>query len=68
MFIPASIGLFAINILRVYILILIGALFSRDLALGLFHTYAGLILFVLYFISFWKLFYAYLLDKERHDA
>lgn len=53
-FLPAVLGLFAMNILRIYLLVLIGALWSPALALGLFHTYAGLILFMLYFLIFWK--------------
>ena len=48
MFIPASLGLIAVNIIRVYLLILIGVVISPDLALKLFHTYAGMILFIIY--------------------
>lgn len=63
LFVPALIGLFLVNILRVYILILIGVLISPQLALQLFHTYAGLVLFVIYFFLFWKVFYKKLLIK-----
>lgn len=55
--IPALIGLFLINILRVYILILIGVLYSPDLSLKLFHTYLGMIFFIIYFGLFMKFFY-----------
>lgn len=56
-YIPAAIGLFLVNILRVYLIILIGVLISPDIALKLFHTYAGMILFLLYFGIFMKFFY-----------
>jgi exosortase/archaeosortase family protein len=60
MFIPSSIGLFLVNILRVYLLIVIGASISPDLALTLFHTYAGIILFIIYFLLFWLTFYKWM--------
>jgi len=57
MFIPAAIGLYIVNIFRVYLLILIGAYVSADLSLKLFHTYLGMVLFIIFFFIFWKLFY-----------
>lgn len=57
LFLPALIGLFFVNILRVYLLVLIGVVISPILALKLFHTYAGMLLFIIYFIVFWKLLY-----------
>ncbi len=62
-FFPAALGLFTMNILRIYLLILIGALWSPKLALGLFHTYAGLILFMVYFLVFWKIALKWLKTK-----
>lgn len=59
----AAIGMYLVNILRVYILILIGALISPKIAIGLFHTYAGMILFIVYFGIFWTLMYKRLLKK-----
>lgn len=56
-FIPALIGLFIVNIIRVYILILIGVYFSPRLMLELFHTYLGMVLFIVYFLLFWSIFY-----------
>jgi len=63
MFIPVSLGLIAVNILRVYLLILIGVMISPKLTLTLFHTYAGMILFILYFILFWKVSYKWIKKK-----
>lgn len=60
MFIPAAIGLFLVNIVRVYLIILVGVLYSPELALQLFHTYAGMIFFIIYFGIFMKLFYGWM--------
>jgi exosortase/archaeosortase family protein len=56
-YLPLALGLFAVNILRVYLLYLIGILWSPNLALELFHTYAGLVLFLGYFLLFVKFLY-----------
>jgi len=60
MIIPAAIGLYLVNILRVYLLIIIGAYVSPDLSVKLFHTYLGMVLFIIFFFAFWKLFYAWM--------
>ncbi len=60
-FFPVLVGLFLVNILRVYLIIIIGQLISPYIAGQLFHTYAGMILFIIYFIAFWQLFYKRLL-------
>lgn len=60
MIIPAVIGLYLVNILRVYILVMVGAYISPELSIKLFHTYLGMILFIAYFFIFWKLFYGWL--------
>ncbi len=56
-FVPALLGLFLVNILRVYLIIVAGILVSPEIAVQLFHTYLGMILFILYFIGFWLVFY-----------
>lgn len=60
MFFPATIGLFFVNCLRIYLLMLVGIFISPQLALKLFHTYASMILFVVYFGLFWRLFYKWM--------
>ncbi len=45
-------GAFLVNVLRVYALFLIGATWSPEIALGLFHSNVGWILFSVYFILF----------------
>jgi len=57
MFIPAVLGAFFMNILRVFLLFIFGAYVSESLALGLYHSYVGMLFFMIYFIIFWVLFY-----------
>ena len=59
-FIPAVLGAFAFNILRVFVLMLVGAFISRSLALGMYHSYAGMIFFLIYFMLFWGLLYKWM--------
>lgn len=57
MFIVAGIGSFIVNLLRIYLLILAGIFISPMLTEHLFHTYLGMILFIIYFAFFWRVFY-----------
>jgi exosortase/archaeosortase family protein len=59
-FIPAVLGAFAFNIIRVFTLMLVGAYISRELALGLYHSYSGMIFFLIYFGLFWGLLYKWM--------
>jgi exosortase/archaeosortase family protein len=59
-FIPAVLGAFAFNILRVFALMLVGAYISRNIALGLYHSYSGMIFFLIYFGLFWGLGYKWM--------
>lgn len=64
----ALIVLFGLNILRVYGLIMAGYYINPQIAFSLFHTYAGMIFFILYSIAFWAVAYKYLLAKpEEHS-
>lgn len=60
LFIPAILGAFAFNIIRVFTLMLVGAYISRNLALGMYHSYSGMLFFLLYFVLFWGLLYKYM--------
>jgi exosortase/archaeosortase family protein len=60
MFVPAVLGAFLFNIIRVFTLMLVGAYISRNLALGMYHSYAGMIFFLIYFGLFWGLGYKYM--------
>lgn len=60
MFIPGVISVFLLNIIRIYLLITIGAFVSESFAIGFFHTNASMILFLGYFILFWGLLYKWM--------
>lgn len=60
----ALILLFALNILRVFFLILAGYYINPQIAFSLFHTYAGMIFFILYAILFWSVSYKWMLQKD----
>ncbi len=60
MFIPGVVGAFMLNILRIFVLFIIGAYWSRDFALNAFHTNASAILFLIYFGVFWWLLYKWM--------
>jgi len=66
LFIPAVAGAFLINILRVFLLFLVGAFVSKDIAMGLYHSYTGMIFFLLYFAIFWLLFYKWMKDEKTY--
>lgn len=53
-------GLFGCNILRVYLLIVAGFYISPKIAFTLFHSYAGMVLFIAYFWLYWRLVYRWL--------
>jgi hypothetical protein len=63
-FVPAVIGAFLANILRVFLLMVVGAHVSREAALGLYHSYAGMIFFLVYFLIFWLIFYKWMKKKD----
>jgi len=54
-------ALFGFNILRVFVLILAGYYINPTIAFSLFHTYAGMVFFILYSILFWAVSYRWLL-------
>lgn len=60
MFIPGVVSVFILNIIRIYLLITIGAFVSQNFAIGFFHTNASMILFLGYFILFWGLLYKWM--------
>jgi exosortase/archaeosortase family protein len=53
--------LFGFNILRVFGLILGGYYINPQIAFSLFHTYAGMVFFILYSILFWAVSYRWML-------
>jgi len=62
-------GLFVLNIVRVYGLIMAGYYINPEIAFSLFHTYAGMVFFILYSAVFWAVAYRYLINRKevRYD-
>jgi len=58
------IGMFGLNIIRVYGIILAGVWISPEIAAKLFHTYLGMILFMVYFVIFLTWAYPSLLQPK----
>lgn len=61
----ALLGLSALNILRVFGLIMAGYYINPHIAFSLFHTYAGMVFFALYSIAFWAIAYKYLVVRPK---
>lgn len=57
-------GLLLFNIVRVYGLIMAGYYINAEIAFSLFHTYAGMVFFILYSAVFWSVCYKYMLNKH----
>lgn len=64
LFVPAVFGAFMANVLRVFLLFIIGGYLSRDIALGLYHSYTGMIFFLIYFLIFWLVFYKWMKNER----
>lgn len=70
----ALLGLFVFNILRVFGLIMAGYHINPQIAFSLFHTYAGMVFFILYSVIFWAVAYRFMIKKThpaasiRHEA
>jgi len=64
LFIFLLIGMMLVNIVRVYIIIQAGFIFSPQIAAQFFHTYLGMILFLGYFLIIIKTLYPQTLQKN----
>lgn len=62
-FLPALLVLFGLNIVRVYTLIMAGYYINPQIAFSLFHTYAGMVFFIIYSGIFWVISYKWMLQK-----
>lgn len=66
-FVPALLFLFVCNILRVVALVIVAYFVSERLAFNLFHTYVGMVIFIVYSAVFWRFAYGWML-KRRGDS
>jgi exosortase/archaeosortase family protein len=53
------------NVVRVYGLIMAGYHINPEIAFSLFHTYAGMVFFVVFSAAFWAVAYKYLIEQPR---
>jgi exosortase/archaeosortase family protein len=53
LFIIGFLGVYFVNVIRLFLLILAGIYISPSFAVGLFHTNAGWILFIIYFLCYY---------------
>ena len=67
MFIPGIIGIFILNILRVYVLILMGAKWSSEFAINAFHTNASMVFAIIFFIIYLPLVLRVIEKKNAHQ-
>jgi exosortase/archaeosortase family protein len=58
-------GMIIVNIIRVYLIIQAGFLFSPQVAAKFFHTYLGILLFLSYFILTMSLLYEWVIGKKN---
>ena len=63
-FFPALAGVFLLNVVRIYLLFMVAINISKDLAVGLFHTNVGWILFCAYFFVFLWFVYPWMVDGK----
>jgi exosortase/archaeosortase family protein len=63
LFVPAALILFGLNILRVFVLMLAGYYLNPKIAFTLFHTYAGMLLFLIYSAFLWTVGYGWVSAK-----
>ncbi|GIU70303.1 MAG: hypothetical protein KatS3mg002_1539 [Candidatus Woesearchaeota archaeon] len=63
LFFVGALGMFLTNILRIFLLFIIGAYYDPKFAVGLFHTNAGWILFIIYFFAYWSIVSKYIYKK-----
>ena len=65
LFIPGLLGAVAYNILRIYLLMLVGVFISPEFAIDMFHSNIGWMLFLIYFFVFWHFGSKYVYKKSK---
>jgi len=53
LFAVGAIGMFLTNLIRIFLLFIVGAYIDAKFAIGMFHSNIGWILFIIYFFIFW---------------
>lgn len=58
-------GVYGLNILRVYLVFVFAILYDPKFAISIYHTNAGWILFIFYFIIYWLIIYYFIRKKAN---
>jgi exosortase/archaeosortase family protein len=70
LFFVGAVGMFLTNLLRIFLLFIVGVYISPSFAVGMFHTNVGWILFIIYFFIYWwivsKVIYKKHLKPRQH--
>jgi exosortase/archaeosortase family protein len=61
-------GVYGLNILRVYTVYFVAILYDPRFAIHIYHTNAGWILFILYFIMYWLIIYYFIRKKFKRAS
>ena len=67
LFFLGAVGMYLTNILRIFVLFLVGIHISPKFAVGVFHTNIGWILFILYFFVFWSIGSKWVYNKKKRN-
>jgi exosortase/archaeosortase family protein len=65
MLIPGLVGIWFVNIVRIYLLMLVGVFISPKFAIGMFHSYIGSLLFLIYTLIYIYIFYRITPRKKK---
>lgn len=68
LFLPGLMLVLACNVVRIYLLMLVGYYINPNLALQLFHTYAGMVFFIIATGIFWLISYKWMLRPKQTSA
>jgi exosortase/archaeosortase family protein len=58
-------GMFLVNVIRIYLLYLVGIYVNPRVAVSYFHTNVGWLLFIIYFVLYWFLVYFFIRKNKR---
>ncbi|MFH1134317.1 MAG: archaeosortase/exosortase family protein [Nanoarchaeota archaeon] len=64
--IPGLVGTILMNIFRITLLYIAGVLISPAFAIGMFHSNAGWVLFIIFFLAFWAVSYPWVKHNAAH--
>lgn len=63
LYVPGVIGVFLVNILRIFSIYMVAKFISLNFAINSFHTQIGMVLFILYTLVFWYMALPWIMKK-----